>query len=161
MADNQKIIQEYNSLNEEGKFNFLRNFTQPLDRELAKFMLAIATDINGDDDARIEAVKILGLYRGDYDDEFIKKELIIIINNDDFEDDSLIVNCINTLALLSMTDEIIEFALNIIQSDSYILFKGAAFSLLSHNKQHPKAIEALKSLLNDKDYGKSAKRELE
>ncbi|MDM9616199.1 hypothetical protein [Kosakonia cowanii] len=138
----------------------LRGFNQILDRSSAKALLDIATDSGGDDDIRIEAVKILGLYHGEYDDAFIKEALVQIINHDAIEDDSLIVNCINTLALLTVNEKEIAFALSIIQGDAYILFKHAAFSLICQNKQHSAALAALKVLLKDSDFGRHAKREL-
>jgi len=122
------------------KRDFLCGFTQVLNRHSAKAMLEIATDNNNDDDIRIEAVKILGLYRGEYDDAFIKEALIQIIRNDAVENDSLIVSCINSLALLSVKENAIAFALSIIQGDAYTLFKHAAFVLLCQNKQQPVAL---------------------
>lgn len=142
------------------KLDFLRSFTQSLDLNSAKAMLEIATNIDNDDDIRIEAVKILGLYHGDYDDAFIKEALIQIIRNDAVEDDSLIVSSINSLALLSVKEKEIAFALSLVQSDTYTLFKHAAFSLICQHKQQPAAIEALKELLKDNDFGRHAKREL-
>ncbi len=142
------------------KLDFLRSFTQSLDLNSAKAMLEIATNIDNDDDIRIEAVKILGLYHGNYDDAFIKEVLIQIIRNDAVEDDSLIVSSINSLALLSGKEKEIAFALSLVQSDTYTLFKHAAFSLICQHKQQPAAIEALKELLKDNDFGRHAKREL-
>lgn len=138
----------------------LRGFNQILDRSSAKALLDIATDSGGDDDIRIEAVKILGLYHGEYDDAFIKESLIQIIRNGAVEDDSLIVSSINSLALLSVKEKEIAFALSLVQSDNYTLFKHAAFSLICQNKQQPAAIEALKELRKDNDFGRHAKREL-
>ncbi|UAW42442.1 hypothetical protein JW972_16145 [Escherichia fergusonii] len=89
------------------------NFNLVLDLELASFFLDLIKDDSCDDDLRIEAVKIIGLYKGDYDDRFIINNLIEIINTD--EEDSLIVHCINTLSLLNVGDKEIKFALNIIQ----------------------------------------------
>ena len=142
------------------KLDFLRSFTQSLDLNSAKAMLEIATNIDNDDDIRIEAVKILGLYHGNYDDAFIKEGLIQIIRNDAVEDDSLIVSSINSLALLSVKEKEIAFALSLVQSDTYTLFKHAAFSLICQHKQQSAAIEALKELQKDNDFGRHAKREL-
>lgn len=142
------------------KLDFLRGFTQSLDLNSAKAMLEIATNIDNDDDIRIEAVKILGLYHGNYDDAFIKEGLIQIIRNDAVEDDSLIVSSINSLALLSVKEKEIAFALSLVQSDTYTLFKHAAFSLICQHKQQSAAIEALKELQKDNDFGRHAKREL-
>lgn len=138
----------------------LRGFNQTLDRSSAKALLDIATDTSGDDDIRIEAVKSLGLYHGEYDVAFIKEALVQIINQDAIEDDSLNVSCINTLALLTVNEKEIGFALSIIQGDTYTLFKHAAFSLIFQNKQKPAAHEALKTLLEDNDFFRHAKREL-
>lgn len=131
-----------------------------MDLNSAKALLEIATDIDNDDDIRIEAVKILGLYHGDYDDAFIKEALIQIIRNGAVEDDSLIVSSINSLALLSVKENEIAFALSLVQGDTCTLFKHAAFSLIYQNKQQPAAIEALKELRKDNDFGRHAKREL-
>ncbi|WCT57770.1 hypothetical protein PQ456_09740 [Paenibacillus kyungheensis] len=160
MHTEDQFIKKYHSLNEQEQLDFLKGFDQTLDQVLAHFFLLIATDTNTDDDIRIEAVSILGLYKGDYDDTDIKEKLMTIINADDTEDDSLIVSCINTLSLLTVDAQEIEWALTMIQSDNYSLFQSAAFALLAQHKNHPKVIEALKSLVNDKNYGTSAQREL-
>ncbi|MDV5354796.1 hypothetical protein QM201_07785 [Enterobacter asburiae] len=96
------------------KLGFLRSFNQALDLSSAIMLLDIATDIDSEDEIRIEAVKILGLYHGEYNDAFIKEALVQIIRNDAVEDDSLIVNCINSLALLSVRENEIAFALSLI-----------------------------------------------
>lgn len=142
------------------KLGFLRSFNQALDLSSAIMLLDIATDIDSEDEIRIEAVKILGLYHGEYNDAFIKEALVQIIRNDAVEDDSLIVNCINSLALLSVRENEIAFALSLINGGAYSLFKHAAFSLICQNKQQPAAREALKNLLEDNDFSRHAKREL-
>lgn len=96
------------------KLGFLRSFNQALDLSSAIMLLDIATDIDSEDEIRIEAVKILGLYHGEYNDAFIKEALVQIIRNDAVEDDSLIVNCIISLALLSVRENKIAFALSLI-----------------------------------------------
>ncbi|ANF95091.1 hypothetical protein [Paenibacillus bovis] len=146
MLNSQGLIESYSTLNEEEKIHFLRSFDQQLDITLVAFLLTIVTDRENDDDLRIEAVNILGLYQGNYNDEYIKEQLIKIIAAHDYEDDSLVVYCINTLSLLTVSDKEIDFAVNIIRSNSYILFKAAALELLRQHKYHPKAIEALKDL---------------
>ncbi|MCV5579831.1 hypothetical protein OFO05_31005, partial [Escherichia coli] len=62
----KKIITTYKSLKRSEKFNFLVNFNLVLDLELASFFLDLIKDDSCDDDLRIEAVKIIGLYKGDY-----------------------------------------------------------------------------------------------
>ncbi|WP_249420712.1 hypothetical protein [Escherichia fergusonii] len=79
----KKIITTYKSLKRSEKFNFLVNFNLVLDLELASFFLDLIKDGSCDDDLRIEAVKIIGLYKGDYDDRFIINNLIEIINTDE------------------------------------------------------------------------------
>jgi len=96
------------------KLGFLRSFNQASDLSSAIMLLDIATDIDSEDEIRVEAVKILGLYHGEYNDAFIKEALVQIIRNDAVEDDSLIVNCINSLALLSVRENEIAFALSLI-----------------------------------------------
>ncbi|MBW1254521.1 hypothetical protein [Pantoea allii] len=157
MKKTQEIINEYSNLSRESQFEFLREFDQKLDLELAEFFLKVVEN-DDDDDIRIEAVKVLGLYKGDYDDYFIRKSLISIIKSDETEDDSLIVNCINTLSLLDIGKDEIIFASKLIKGDSYILFKSAAFDLLKDNKDIPEAFDVIKSLVDDKEYGKAAKR---
>lgn len=95
MDQGQCYLSAFTAMSDREKRDFLRGFTQALDRNSAQAMLEIATDIANDDDIRIEAVKILGLYYGEYDDAFIKEALVQIIRNDAIEDDSLIVNSIN------------------------------------------------------------------
>lgn len=160
MDQGQCYLLAFTAMSDREKRDFLRGFTQALDRNSAQAMLEIATDIANDDDIRIEAVKILGLYHGEYDDAFIKEALVQIIRNDAIEDDSLIVNCINSLALLNVKEKEITFALNIIQGEAYTLFKHAAFALICQNKQQPAALEALKTLLGNNDFSRHAKREL-
>ncbi|WKW42126.1 hypothetical protein [Kosakonia cowanii] len=160
MDNEQGNLLAFAALDKSEKRDRLRGFNQTLDRSSAKALLDIATDTSGDDDIRIEAVKILGLYHGEYDDAFIKEALVQIISQDAIEDDSLIVSCINTLALLTVNEKEIAFALRIIQGDTYTLFKHAAFSLICQNKQQSAAVEALKILLKDNDFGRHAKREL-
>ena len=160
MDNEQGNLLAFAALDKSEKRDLLRGFNQTLDRSSAKALLDIATDTSGDDDIRIEAVKILGLYHGEYDDAFIKEALVQIISQDAIEDDSLIVSCINTLALLTVNEKEIAFALSIIQGDTYTLFKHAAFSLICQNKQQPAADKALKTLLEDNDFFRHAKREL-
>lgn len=102
MDQGQCYLLAFTAMSDREKRDFLRGFTQALDRNSAQAMLEIATDIANDDDIRIEAVKILGLYHGEYDDALIKEALVQIIRNDAIEDDRLIVNCINSLALLNV-----------------------------------------------------------
>lgn len=160
MDNEQSNLLAFAALDESEKRDLLRGFNQTLDRSSAKALLDIATDTSGDDDIRIEAVKILGVYHGEYDDAFIEEALVQIISQDAIENDSLIVSCINTLALLTVNEKEIAFALSIIQGDTYTLFKYAAFSLICQNKQQSAAVEALKTLLEDNDFGRHAKREL-
>lgn len=159
MSNNEEMMGNFYSLDKEKRSDFVRNFDKMLDLELASFFLNIVKDNSRDDDLRIEAVKVIGLYKGNYDDQFIKEELMKLIKSDE-EDDSLIVYCINTLSLLNIGDREIKFVLNIIKGNGYILFKAAAFSLISNNKHLPSSVNALHELLNDMTYGKSAEREL-
>ncbi|MGR4050675.1 hypothetical protein [Kosakonia cowanii] len=160
MSHGQFNLSLFAALDDSEKFDLLRGFNQTLDQSSAKALLEIATDNDNDDDIRIEAIQILGLYHRDYDDAFIKEVLIQIIRNDAVEDDSLIVRSISSLALLSVKENEITLALSSIQGDAYTLFKHAAFSLICQNKQQPAAIEALKALLKDNDFCRHAKREL-
>lgn len=105
MDNEQSNLLAFAALDASEKRDLLRGFNQTLDRSSAKALLDIATDTSGDDDIRIEAVKILGLYHGEYDDAFIKEALVQIINQDAIEDDGLIVSCINTLALLTVNEK--------------------------------------------------------
>ncbi|MDD1509999.1 hypothetical protein [Pseudomonas sp. CNPSo 3701] len=249
MQASQALVDHFHSLDDGAKQCFLREFQQPLDQSLATFMLSVVTG-DRNDDVRIEAAKILGLYRGDYDDAFIRNALIQLINAGDSEDDSLIVNCIHSLALLELgsvaisrtaapepvlprskaraakfswlnesarnaasrqngpgpsgcagnlamrrwrtwqgnnhslrpppslarflaatrlalkrqqtlgADEI-DFALSIIEQERYVLFQSAAFSLLEQNRRLPAARAAIERLVDNRSYGKAARRALD
>lgn len=160
MQASQALVDHFHSLDDGARQCFLREFQQPLDQSLATFMLSVVTS-DRDDDVRIEAAKILGLYRGDYDDAFIRNALIQLINAGDSEDDSLIVNCIHSLALLDLGADEIDFALSIIEQERYVLFQSAAFSLLEQNRRLPAAWAALERLVDNRSYGRAARRALE
>ena len=76
MNDGKSIINKYRSMSDSEKIEYLRRFNSSLDLMLANFLVDIVKDKSEDELLRIEAVKILGLYRGEYNDELIKKELL-------------------------------------------------------------------------------------
>ncbi|EBX8168043.1 HEAT repeat domain-containing protein [Salmonella enterica subsp. enterica serovar Glostrup] len=158
MNRNNEVIKSYNLLNTNSKIDFIRNFSDTLNLELAEFFLSVIKDSSEDEILRIEVVKILGLYKGDYNDDFIKKELLCLLNSD--EDDELKVYLINTLSLMTVNESDIKFFLSIINGSYYILVKEAAFSLIVDHKGLSSANNALQTLLQDKNFGRSAKREL-
>ncbi|ELY3905314.1 hypothetical protein SMX89_004767 [Klebsiella aerogenes] len=87
MNDGKSIINKYRSMSDSEKIEYLRRFNSSLDLMLANFLVDIVKDKSEDELLRIEAVKILGLYRGEYNDELIKKELLkLIVDEDDDEE---------------------------------------------------------------------------
>ena len=159
MNDAKSIINKYRTMSDSEKIEYLRGFNSSLDLMLANFLVDIVKDKSEDELLRIEAVKILGLYRGEYNDELIKKELLkLIVDADD--DEELKVYIINAFSLMSISESDIDFFLSVIRGEYYILVKEAAFSLLVYHKNTTPAHNALNELLNDETFGKSAKREL-
>lgn len=72
-------------------------------------MVDIVKDKSEDELLRIEAVKILGLYRGEYNDELIKKELLKLIVDED-DDEELKVYIINAFSLMNISESDIDFS---------------------------------------------------
>ncbi|NPD51043.1 hypothetical protein HPS26_13575 [Klebsiella aerogenes] len=159
MNDAKSIINKYRSMSDSEKIEYLRGFNSSLDLMLANFLVDIVKDKSEDELLRIEAVKILGLYRGEYNDELIKKELLKLIVDED-DDEELKVYIINAFSLMNISESDIYFFLSVIRGEYYILVKEAAFSLLVYHKNSTPAHNALNELLNDETFGKSAKREL-
>lgn len=159
MNDGKSIINKYRSMSDSEKIEYLRRFNSLLDLMLANFLVDIVKDKSEDELLRIEAVKILGLYRGEYNDELIKKELLKLIVDED-DDEELKVYIINAFSLMSISQSDMDFFLSVIRGEYYILVKEAAFSLLVYHKNSNPAHNALNELLNDEAFGKSAKREL-
>lgn len=154
-----EIIDAYETLDDDERIEYFRNFNQELSLNLALFFLKIACDASNDEVLRIESLKVIGLYKGEYNDENIKKGLIELINRED-DDDDVKINAINTMDLMSVSDDEINFFFNLLNGDEYILIKEAAFSFITHHKNLSSAKVALKNLINDKEFGKSAIREL-
>ncbi|MGG7980731.1 hypothetical protein PGO00_06975 [Klebsiella aerogenes] len=159
MNDAKSIINKYRSMSDSEKIEYLRGFNSSLDLMLANFLVDIVKDKSEDELLRMEAVKILGLYRGEYNDELIKKELLKLIVDED-DDEELKVYIINAFSLMNISESDIDFFLSVIRGEYYILVKEAAFSLLVYHKNSTPAHNALNELLNDETFGKSAKREL-
>ncbi|MGR7257405.1 hypothetical protein [Klebsiella aerogenes] len=159
MNDGKSIINKYRSMSDSEKIEYLRRFNSSLDLMLANFLVDIVKDKSEDELLRIEAVKILGLYRGEYNDELIKKELLKLIVDED-DDEELKVYIINAFSLMSISQSDMDFFLSVIRGEYYILVKEAAFSLLVYHKNSTPTHNALNELLNDEAFGKSAKREL-
>ena len=159
MNDAKSIINKYRSMSDSEKIEYLRGFNSSLDLMLANFLVDIVKDKSEDELLRIEAVKILGLYRGEYNDELIKKALLKLIVDED-DDEELKVYIINAFSLMNISESDIDFFLSVIRGEYYILVKEAAFSLLVYHKNSTPAHNALNELLNDETFGKSAKREL-
>lgn len=159
MNDAKSIINKYRSMSDSEKIEYLRGFNSSLDLMLANFLVDIVKDKSEDELLRIEAVKILGLYRGEYNDELIKKELLKLIVDED-DDEELKVYIINAFSLMNISESDMDFFLSVIRGEYYILVKEAAFSLLVYHKNSTPAHNALNKLLNDETFGKSAKREL-
>ncbi|AHK21936.1 MULTISPECIES: HEAT repeat domain-containing protein [Yersinia pseudotuberculosis complex] len=159
MERDAEIINTYLALDEDERIEYVRNFDGALSLNLALFFLEIACETSNDEVLRIEVLKVLGLYKGGYNDEEIKKRLLEVIGRED-EDDDVKINAINTMDLMSVSDDDVDFFFNLLKSDEYILIKEAAFSFITHHKNLSSANAVLNKLVNDKVFGKSASREL-
>ncbi|MEQ5324923.1 MULTISPECIES: hypothetical protein [Proteus] len=154
-----EIIKSFNLLNNNDKLKSLLDFSSTLDLDLALFFISIAMDKSEDIDVRIEAIKIVGLYKGKYNDTEIKKQLTLLILSTN-EDEEIKIYSINTLSILDMDDDTLSLSQKIIMGNDYILVKEAAFSLISSHKKLPLAKNILSSMISHKIFGKSAQREL-
>lgn len=160
MSKNNDFSTQYGLLSDDEKFNALLNFHTDLDTNLAKFFLSIFADTGEDSNVRSEAVNILGLYRGCYDDTSIKQQIMAVINAEN--DDELQVVAINALSnmIASDDDAFIKNMYEIIVGDYYILVKESAFALIIKHKHLDISRWFLVKLFNDKEFGLSAKHEL-
>lgn len=159
MEHDAEIINTYLALDEDERIEYVRNFDGALSLNLALFFLEIACKTSNDEILRIEALKVIGLYKGNYSDEEIKKRLFEVIGRED-DDDDVKINAINTIGLMSVSDDDVDFFFNLLKSDEYILIKEAAFSFIAQHKDLSSANAALSKLVSDKVFGKSASREL-
>ncbi|ASY79810.1 hypothetical protein BJK05_07290 [Pectobacterium polaris] len=159
MKNNKEIMEKFDSLCYDEKIEFLADFQENLDLDIANFLMEVSLNRRNDDELRIEAIKVIGLYKGQYDDREIKGKLFSIVFSED-EDDEVKVYVLNTLSFLDLDGKDIELAKKIINSNEYILVREAAFSLVSNNKNIPEARDVLFSLKDDEVFGKSAQREL-
>lgn len=159
MEHNKEIIKKFNSLDYSEKINFLTNFEGDLDLDFTNFLTELSISRVHDDTLRIEAIKVIGLYKGQYNDREIVNKLFSLVFSKD-EDDEIKVYALNTLSFLEVGDNEIDLSKKIIKSDEYILVKEAAFSLISKHKELPSARDALYSIRDDEIFGKSAQREL-
>lgn len=159
MKENTSIVDDFSALNEDQKIEYLRAFDGQLDLDSALFFTDYSCDDKNDDILRIETLKVLGLYKGMYDEQAIKKKLFRLIENYD-DDDDVKIYAIDALARMNISDADIDFFVNFINSDIYILLKESAFALIVNNKNLVSAKIALESLKDNKIFGKSAEREL-
>ena len=161
--DNRLLIEQYNALKTDARrCNFLDQFTEgPLDLELAHFFLGIAQDAKQDDEVRIAALKIIGLYHGDYEHAPILDVLSRIALDED-EDEYVRNYAFGALEFSPVTDKEINMALAFVQGDDEDdNLRAAAFDVIHRNKKHVAAITALKALLDNKDYAKVAQMALD
>lgn len=159
MEHDADVINIFLTLDEDERIEYIRNFDNVLSLNLALFFLKVASEISNDEVLRIEVIKVIGLYKGEYDDREIKKALFEIIGRED-DDDDVKINAINTMSLMSVSDSDVEFFSDLLKSDEYVLIKEAAFSYIVQHKNLPSANVILSKLVNDKVFGKSATREL-
>lgn len=158
--DDKEMINTYFQLNENERIEYLMNYNTTLTSELSLFLLNIASEESNDENLRIEALKILGLYKGNYDDSKIKDGLIRIINQKN-DDDYVRINAIESMVLMSASDDDAHFFYNILLSDDYILVKETAFYYIVCNKKLICFENILKKLINDEYFGESAQQALE
>ncbi|QXO66635.1 hypothetical protein [Morganella morganii] len=161
MRKHGKLIEKYENSDFDDKLNFLFSFNGELDEELSVFFLSIFIDESQDIELRCEAVKILGLYRGVYEDENIKEKIIEVIMTEG-ADDEVQVSAINALSMIinDNDDLFIKKIYEIILGNYYSLVKEAAFSLIVEHKNLDVSQKLLSKLVNNNEFGFSAKREL-
>lgn len=152
-------VSRFKSLDDRSKIEFLAHFDGALKLEFANFLADLASDPEQDDLLRIEAMKVVGLYKGAYDGAEVQRKLLSIALRED-EDDEVRVYAFNSLAFVDVGDVEVNASRALVKSDEYILIKAAAFSLIAQHKHLPVAREALQAIQGDKEFGKAAVREL-
>ncbi|WP_295479493.1 hypothetical protein [uncultured Pseudomonas sp.] len=149
----------FKSLDDRSKIEFLAHFDGALKLEFANFLADLASDPDQDELLRIEAMKVIGLYKGAYDCSEIQKKILSIALCER-EDDEVRVHALNSLAFLDVGAVEVNASRELVKSDEYILIKAAAFSLIAQHKHLLVAREALQAIQGDKEFGKAAVREL-
>ncbi|MCG7384321.1 hypothetical protein [Paenibacillus sp. ACRRY] len=151
---------DFDALSGEEKLQALRNLTELTDNHLTQRVLAIGMNSQEEDLVRIEAWRALGLAGfSELINEVLHAAAQLV--RDLGEDEDVQNYALQTLALLPITEDEIQLALEVLQGNAYILVKGAAFAVLAAHQHVSGARSALESLQSDPDFGSSAKRVLQ
>lgn len=129
MRHSEKIIGDYLALSAKEQIAFLRRFNQNLDAELCDFFLCIALDKTQDNALRREAIHVIGLFKGNDNDNAIKKALLHLIRTGENE---IKVHAINALALMRIDENDLSFVEYSLQHCSDPQVQQAASAFISH-----------------------------
>ncbi|CAI6085151.1 hypothetical protein PAECIP112173_04537 [Paenibacillus sp. JJ-100] len=148
------------SATSEEKQEALRQIIELIDPALTRQVLALGMDRQEEDLVRIEAWRALGMAEASPILSTIREAAGQLVRNSD-EDEDVQIQTLLTLALLPVTENEIQLAQDVIESDAYILLQSAAFDVIKANKHSPQAVLALESLQTHPDFGTSARWELQ
>lgn len=147
------------SATSEEKQEALRQIIELHDPELTAQVLALGMNTQEEDLVRIEAWRALGMAETSPLLHNIREAAGQLVRNPE-EDEDVQIYALMALALLPVTEAEIGLALEVIQSEAYILVQSAAFDIVKANKHLPQAVLALESLQTHPEFGTSAAREL-
>ncbi len=150
----------FDSATSEEKQEALRQIIELHDAEITRQVLALSMNTQEEDLVRIEAWRALGMAETSPLLNEILEAAGQLVRNPE-EDEDVQIYALMALALLPVTEAEIGLALDVIQSDSYILVQSAAFDIVKANKHRPHAVLALESLQTHPEFGTAAVRELQ
>lgn len=152
-------LDNFRALDDSRKTEFLAYVDEFLELDFATFLAWLACDPEQDDLLRIEAIKVIGLYKGNYDGHLIQEKILSLALDQD-EDDEIRVYAFNAVSHLEVSKAEIDASAQTVLSDEYVLIKAAAFSLIAQHKHLLVAQAALRAIQGDEEFGKAARREL-
>lgn len=159
MNHNNNEQTEFNAVRGEEKLHALRDLIELTDNRLTQQVLNIGMDPHEEDLIRIEAWRALGMAgTSALLGEILHASAQLVRNPEEDEDVQNYV--LQTLALLPITEAEIQLAQEVLEGDTYILVKWAAFAILVTHQHVSGAKSALESLQYHPDFGASARREL-
>ncbi|MGO4532691.1 hypothetical protein AB4Z30_26710 [Paenibacillus sp. 2TAF8] len=151
---------DFASATSEEKQEALRQIIELHDPELTAQVLALGMNTQEHDLVRIEAWRALGMAEtSPLLNEIFGAAAQLVRNSE--EDEDVQIYALQALSLLPVTEAEIQLALDVIQSDAYILVQSSAFAIVKANKHLPHAVLALESLQTHPEFGTSAARELQ
>lgn len=150
----------FDSATSEEKQEALRQIIELHDAEITRQVLALGMNTQEEDLVRIEAWRALGMAGTSPLLNEIFEAAAQLVRNPE-EDEDVQIYALQALSLLPVTEAEIQLALDVIQSDAYILVQSAAFAIVKANKHLPHAVLALESLQTHPEFGTSAVRELQ